>query len=61
MHSYVKGGYLTESLELYDELKTIHPNFVLDSFKFIDLAKLLIQNDRFDEAVVLMEDDIKQW
>jgi len=61
MHSYAQGGHLNESLELYDELRTVHPTFVLDSFKIIDLAKLLIQNDRFDEAVVIMEEDIQQW
>lgn len=61
MHSYVSGNHADEAMNLYGELKTFHPEFHLDSFKFIDLVKVLIDNNRFDEGVNILKDEISNW
>ncbi|CAG9769248.1 unnamed protein product [Ceutorhynchus assimilis] len=59
MHSYILGGQLDEAMELYREVKIKHSDFNMDSFKFIDLVKLLIDNDRFDEGFVILQTEIR--
>ncbi|XP_030767490.1 leucine-rich PPR motif-containing protein, mitochondrial isoform X2 [Sitophilus oryzae] len=57
MHNFVLGGYVEEALNIYKDIKSLHPDFLLDSFKFIDLAALLFKNDRFDEALHILESE----
>lgn len=56
MHSYIEGGHLQQSLQLFEELKENHPDFNLDTYKIVDLATLLIQNNNVKEAF-----DIITW
>ncbi|XP_050312939.1 leucine-rich PPR motif-containing protein, mitochondrial [Anthonomus grandis grandis] len=60
MHSYVLANQLEEALRLYEELLSLHPTFSLDSFKFIDLVKLLIENDRFEEGRGVLENELSR-
>lgn len=51
MHSLTQTGDLTQAMDLYDEIKVIHPEFKIDSFKVLDLATLMVSNECFEEAV----------
>lgn len=55
MHSFVQSGNLTAAFDLYHEIKSLHPNFNLDSFKILDLAALLVSENKFEEAVTLIK------
>ncbi|KAH1027735.1 hypothetical protein HUJ05_001189 [Dendroctonus ponderosae] len=56
MHSYIVGEQLDEAINLYDELKLSHPDFKLDNYKIIDLVKLLVENNRFNEGVSIINE-----
>ena len=60
MHSFVLGGHVDEALYLYEQLTAYHPDFILDHFKYIDLAKLLIENGRFEEGLKVLETQLSR-
>lgn len=51
------GKQLDEAINLYDELKFSHPDFRLDNFKIIDLVKLLVEHNRFNEGVQILKEE----
>ncbi|XP_044761643.1 leucine-rich PPR motif-containing protein, mitochondrial [Coccinella septempunctata] len=55
LHSHVQEGDLEEALEIYEEIMTSCPYFKMDSFKIIDLARLLVKNDRLEKAVEILK------
>ncbi|KAK9878882.1 hypothetical protein WA026_003711 [Henosepilachna vigintioctopunctata] len=59
MHTYIKEENLSAALEIYHELKQNSPNFNVDGYKLIDLATLLVRNNRFDEAADLLTQGAK--
>ncbi|KAL1506448.1 hypothetical protein ABEB36_005813 [Hypothenemus hampei] len=60
MHNYVLGGHLQEALKIYNDLKINDSDFSLDSFKMIDLAKLSIENDKFDEGFSILKNEVSK-
>lgn len=45
-----------KALDAYNKLKEQHPTFSIDAFKVIDLATLLINKSRIEEAKLLIKD-----
>ncbi|XP_066248718.1 leucine-rich PPR motif-containing protein, mitochondrial isoform X2 [Euwallacea similis] len=60
MHSWATADCLDDAMNLYDELKIVHSRFDLDSFKIIDLVKLLVKHDRFEEGFYILEKELKK-
>ncbi|XP_060524412.1 leucine-rich PPR motif-containing protein, mitochondrial [Cylas formicarius] len=61
MHSFVLAGNLEEALTLYNDIKVAHPDFAFDSFKCIDMAQLLVEHGRFDEAMGLLQNEVEKF
>ncbi|XP_045482968.1 leucine-rich PPR motif-containing protein, mitochondrial-like [Harmonia axyridis] len=71
LQTHVREGNLEEAMQIYDELTQSAPNFRMDSFKIVDLATLLVKNDRFDKAMEILKtsaidqknstEDMKSW
>lgn len=59
LYSYVRNDNVDNALEMYDEVKTTSTSFVIDSFKVLDLATLLVKNDQFNKAVDILKDETK--
>lgn len=60
LHNYLESNHLNQALEVYDEIKTMHPNFNIDDFKIINLATLLIKNDKFAIAMDIIQKESEQ-
>lgn len=58
-YSFVKSGNYEAALNLYKEIKKINENFTLDDFKIIDLATLLVKNERISAAWDVFQAEIK--
>ncbi|XP_076250626.1 leucine-rich PPR motif-containing protein, mitochondrial-like isoform X2 [Rhynchophorus ferrugineus] len=54
MHNLILGGHVQEAFQLYSEITTTS-SYKLDDFKIIDLATLLLKNNRFDEAFHILK------
>lgn len=52
---YTHHAKLTEALELYEKLKKNNPDFIIDNIKTIRVVGLLLEEDRFDEALSFLE------
>ncbi|XP_050321595.1 leucine-rich PPR motif-containing protein, mitochondrial [Bactrocera neohumeralis] len=52
---YAIEGKTAEALEQYEKMKTKDPEFVLDNLKTVHIVKLLINEERFDEAIKFLE------
>lgn len=60
MHSYIQSRNLNQALDLYHEIKALHPHFKLDSFKILDLAALMVSKDLVQDAIDLIESEGKK-
>lgn len=60
MHRHIQSQNLPAALDLYYEIKALHPQFKMDSFKVIDLATLLIENGKTEDAVKLLINESKK-
>lgn len=60
MHNYIKLRNLPSALDLYQEIKMLHPNFNMDSFKTIDLATLLVENGKIEDALDVLNEEAKR-
>nr|CAI5838259.1 unnamed protein product [Callosobruchus analis] len=60
MHNYVLTGNVDEAVKLFQQIKDSDPKFNMDDFKIIDLATLLVKNDRFKDALNIMKTEIKR-
>lgn len=60
MHSYVQSQNLTQALDLYHEIKSLHPEFRLDSFKILDLSTLMVSKNLFQEAVNIIKSESEE-
>lgn len=57
MHSYIQSQNLTQALDLYSEIKALHPEFRLDNFKILDLATLMLSRNLYQEAINLINSE----
>lgn len=57
LHTYIQNGHLNQALDTYTVIKSNHPEFKVDEFKIVDLATVLVKNDRFNEAVELIKSE----
>lgn len=55
LHTYLENDHLNQALEVYDEIKTKYHHFNIDDFKIVNLASLLIKNDKFDNAMDIIQ------
>lgn len=60
MHSYIQSRDLPSALDLYQEIKVLQPHFKMDSFKIVDLATLLVENNKVEEAIKLLKEESKK-
>nr|CAH7746771.1 unnamed protein product [Callosobruchus chinensis] len=60
MHNYVMTGNVDEAMRLFQQIKDSDPGFNLDDFKIIDLATLLVKNDKFEDALNIMKTEINR-
>lgn len=60
MHSYVRARDLSSALDLYHEVNLLNPRFKVDSFKIVDLATLLVEENKAGEALKVLEDEGKK-
>ncbi|CAH1993361.1 unnamed protein product [Acanthoscelides obtectus] len=60
MHNYVKTRNLDKSMQILQQIKESDTQFRIDDFKVIDLATLLVQNGKFDEALNILRTEIKK-
>lgn len=60
MHSYIQSKNLTAALDIYQEIKLLHPNFKMDSFKTVDLAALLVENGKTEDALDVLHEEAKR-
>lgn len=52
---YAVEGKTAEALQQYEKIKTEDPQFLLDNLKTVHIVKLLINEERFDEAIQFLE------
>uniref|UniRef100_A0A0A1WFA5 Leucine-rich PPR motif-containing protein, mitochondrial n=1 Tax=Zeugodacus cucurbitae TaxID=28588 RepID=A0A0A1WFA5_ZEUCU len=52
---YAIEGKTAEALEQYEKIKTKDTEFLLDNLKTVHITKLLIDEERFDEAIKFLE------
>lgn len=52
---YAIEGKTAEALVQYEKMKTKDPEFILDNLKTVHIVKLLINEERFDEAIKFLE------
>lgn len=57
MHSFIQSRNVTAALDMYHEIKSLHPGFKLDNFKILDLATLLVSENKFEEAITLIKSE----
>ncbi|XP_067623165.1 leucine-rich PPR motif-containing protein, mitochondrial isoform X2 [Eurosta solidaginis] len=57
---YATENKSAEALEQYEKLKAKDSEFVLDNLKTVHVAKLLIEEERFDEAIKFLERNKKE-
>lgn len=55
LQMYTAIQEIDNAFEAFNKLKTIYPYFVIDEFKLIDFASLLIKEDRFNEAIDVLK------
>lgn len=51
----IRTKNLSEAEQTFAQLKKLYPAFAIDEFKVIDLAALMIENDRIDNAREILE------
>lgn len=61
MELFVYHGKLDDALNCKSLLEKMEPDFPLDTHKVINLATLLIENDKYDDAIKLIEDHHKKF
>ncbi|KAF5305557.1 hypothetical protein FQA39_LY01648 [Lamprigera yunnana] len=59
LHAFVMEGNIEEALKMYESLKKSHSNFKIDEFKIIDLATVLVKNNKFDDAIKILSNEAK--
>lgn len=59
MHNQILLKNLTTSLDLYQEIKMLHSSFRMDSYKIIDLATLLVENGKIEDALDILNEEAK--
>ncbi|XP_054742086.1 leucine-rich PPR motif-containing protein, mitochondrial [Anastrepha obliqua] len=52
---YATENKTSEALKQYEKIKADNPEFVLDNLKSVHIANLLINEERFDEAIKFLE------
>ncbi|KAK4881374.1 hypothetical protein RN001_004693 [Aquatica leii] len=57
MHAYVLNNDIYDALKVYSSIKNQHPNFVIDEFKIVDLAAVLVKNKQLNEAINILCDE----
>lgn len=60
MHNYVQSKDFPSALDIYQEIKLLHPHFKLDSFKIVNLAKLGVETGEVEEAIKILEEGAKR-
>lgn len=55
LEMYVHFEKLDQAMKLYHEIISAQPDFAVDDFKIIRLASLLIKNNKFDEAIKILD------
>lgn len=56
LDTYTHHDKLAEALEVKAKMETMEDKFVMDESKLIRLVHLLIKNDKFDDAIKIIED-----
>lgn len=51
----IRKKNLTEAVETFEQLKKLYPAFAVDDFKVVDLASLMIENDRLEDAREILQ------
>lgn len=59
MQTYINTKESQMALQLYQELKTKYPGFNVDDYKLLDLAGVLVDENKLDEAMKLLKDEYK--
>lgn len=57
---YIKSKNLELAQKIYKEIVENDPTFIVDEFKIIDLAALLVMGNNFEEAVKLIKTEIQK-
>ncbi|CAD6999056.1 leucine-rich PPR motif-containing protein, mitochondrial [Ceratitis capitata] len=57
---YATESKTAEALELYEKMKSKEPEFVLDNQKTVHISQLLINEERFDDAIKFLERNKKE-
>lgn len=60
MYLYILKENHVDSLNIYKELQDLNSKFLLDEFKILDLAALLVKNNQFDVALKILEDETRK-
>ncbi|XP_018577646.1 leucine-rich PPR motif-containing protein, mitochondrial [Anoplophora glabripennis] len=55
MHNYIKKECLEQALSIYNNIKLTSPHFKIDNFKVIDLATLLVKEEKYGEAMDILK------
>lgn len=54
---YLKCEKIDDALLQYKEIKDKYPHFTVDEFKIVDLARLMLINQKYDEAIKLIRNE----
>lgn len=57
LQTYIQSGHLDLALDTYKNMKEKNKKFDIDEFKIINLATLLVKNNRFDEAMNIIKQE----
>lgn len=60
MQNFIHSKDLSAALDLYKEIKMLHPNFRIDSFKVIDLAALLVELGKTEDALDVLNEEARK-
>lgn len=60
MYNYVQLKDLSAALDLYQEIKLLYPRFRMDNFKAVDLAALLVENGKTEDALDVLNEEAKK-
>ena len=56
MEMYTAAGHLDKAMDIMAKAKSVDSAFIMDAYKVINLAALLVQKDKMTEAVALLDD-----
>lgn len=56
-YTYVLSQNFKSAMSLYKQMKKLETTFVIDEYKILDLATLMVHNNEFNAAIKLLNDE----